>query len=144
MAERRRPRAVLWLVRFRRRLAAELLNSSVPVSESLPESFRLGHHDVNVGQLYLAAAGGRLLGHQMTDASQHLLFHGKDVGVDLPPIQSLLDRRAGWGNFTVHGLAPVAAANGGINVRSPGHGYNLFHPHKYEVWHKKISNIFGD
>src|SRR5438445_194968 len=47
MAERRRPRAVLWLVRFRRRLAAELLNSSVPVSESLPESLRLGPHDGN-------------------------------------------------------------------------------------------------
>ena len=106
---------------------AQLDDSCLPITEALPEPLGLGDYDRDVCPLYLAANLLGLREHQLADADQHLLLHRKDLGVDLLPVERLLDVPILRKTLPIHGLAPVAAAHCGVDIRPRGFGLDLFH-----------------
>ena len=111
-------------------LAAELRYPRLPMAEELPEPLGLGGDNRGVGQLDLATALVRLFEHQLTDGDQPLL-HSEDLGVDLPQVERLLDRRFVRRTVAIYWVPPIAAAHRRIDTWPVAVGLDLFIPQYY-------------
>jgi hypothetical protein len=109
-----------WLVRRREfgRIdwAVELPARGLPESQPRSKSFGLRDNYGHIGQLDLASRLGRLSGHELPNACEDGLLHGKDLGIDVPPEHSLLERRGGEVRLSFHAQRIVTAPGGSDNV----------------------------
>src|SRR2546423_5045335 len=96
----------------------ELMHPRGPESQTLAEPFSLGRDHGDVRQLDLSPCLRGQADHQVLDSLHDLLFHGKDLAVDLSPAERLLHRGRSRGALASHTVTGITPAGGSDHVRS--------------------------